>query len=81
MTRYILDTDHLTLLKRNHPNVLMCVQSLPPEEIFTTIISVEEQIRGRLAVISQLPKQSEKLSLAYDYLLESLLDFHQFDYS
>jgi tRNA(fMet)-specific endonuclease VapC len=79
MTRYILDTDHLTLLKRNHPNVLVRVQRIPPEQIFTTIISIEEQIRGRLTVISQLSNQSEKLSRAYDYLFESLLDFNQFN--
>jgi tRNA(fMet)-specific endonuclease VapC len=79
MTRYILDTDHLTLLKRNHPNVLRRVQHIPPEQIFTTIISVEEQIRGRLTVISQLSNQPEKLSRAYDYLFESLLDLHQFN--
>jgi tRNA(fMet)-specific endonuclease VapC len=79
MTRYILDTDHLSLLKRNHPNIASRVQLVPPEDIFVSIIPIEEQIRGRLAVISQVSTQPEKLSLAYDYLFESLLDLSRFN--
>jgi tRNA(fMet)-specific endonuclease VapC len=75
MTRYILDTDHLTLLKRNHPNVIAKIASVPGECIFVTIVTVEEQLRGRLAIVSKISQQPEKFSLAYGYLLESLLDF------
>jgi predicted nucleic acid-binding protein len=34
MTHYILDTDHLTLLKRNHPNVIAKIASVPGECVF-----------------------------------------------
>lgn len=77
MTRYILDTDHLTLLKRNHPQVVQKSQSIPPENIFITIITIEEQLRGRLAVVNRVSNQPEQFSLAYDYLFDSLLDFHR----
>jgi tRNA(fMet)-specific endonuclease VapC len=73
---YILDTDHLTLLKRNHPAVIAKVTSIPPANIFVTIVTVEEQLRGRLAVISKVSNQPEKFSIAYEYLFESLLNFY-----
>jgi tRNA(fMet)-specific endonuclease VapC len=72
MTRYILDTDHLTLLKRNHPIVRAKIANIPPEDIFVTIVTVEEQLRGRLAIISKVATQPERFSIAYDYLFESL---------
>jgi tRNA(fMet)-specific endonuclease VapC len=75
MTRYILDTDHLTLLKRNHPIVTAKIASVRPENISVTIVTVEEQLRGRLAIVSKISQQPEKFSLAYGYLLESVLDF------
>jgi tRNA(fMet)-specific endonuclease VapC len=75
MTRYILDTDHLTLLKRNHPVVTAKLASIRPENIFVTIVTAEEQLRGRLAIVSKISQQPEKFSIAYGYLLESVLDF------
>jgi tRNA(fMet)-specific endonuclease VapC len=41
MIRYILDTDHLTLLKRNHPIVRAKIGSTPPADIFVTIVTIE----------------------------------------
>jgi tRNA(fMet)-specific endonuclease VapC len=46
---YILDTDHLTLLQRNHPAVISRFTALPPEVIAATVVSAMEQVRGRLA--------------------------------
>jgi tRNA(fMet)-specific endonuclease VapC len=48
---YILDTDHLTLLQRNHPAVISRFTALPPEVIAATVVSAMEQVRGRLAQI------------------------------
>jgi tRNA(fMet)-specific endonuclease VapC len=48
---YILDTDHITLLQRNHPTVVSRLLSQPPEVIAVTVVSAMEQIRGRLAQI------------------------------
>jgi tRNA(fMet)-specific endonuclease VapC len=79
MTRYILDTDHLTLLKRNHPIIRAKIANIPPEYIFVTIVTVEEQLRGRLAIISKVATQPERFSIAYDYLFESLTDFYDFN--
>jgi tRNA(fMet)-specific endonuclease VapC len=48
---YVLDTDHITLLQRNHPPVISHVASLSPEIVAVTIVSAMEQIRGRLAQV------------------------------
>ncbi len=48
---YVLDTDHLTLLQRNHRAVSTRFAALPPEVIAATIVSAMEQVRGRLAQI------------------------------
>jgi tRNA(fMet)-specific endonuclease VapC len=74
--KYILDTDHLTLLKRNHPAIINKFRSIASDNIFITIVTVEEQIRGRLAIISKVSTQPEKFTLAYNYLFDTLQDFH-----
>jgi tRNA(fMet)-specific endonuclease VapC len=76
MTRYILDTDHLSLLKHGHPIITSKVSLVLPEKIFVTIVTIEEQIRGRLAVISKVADRPEKFTGAYDYLFDSLQDFY-----
>ena len=48
---YVLDTDHLTLLQRNHRAVISRFTALPPEVIAATVVSAMEQMRGRLAQI------------------------------
>jgi tRNA(fMet)-specific endonuclease VapC len=44
--------------------------------IFVTIVTIEEQLRGRLAMISKIATQPEKFSIAYDYLFDSFMDFY-----
>jgi tRNA(fMet)-specific endonuclease VapC len=57
--RYILDTDHLTLLQRNHPAVISRFTALPPEVMAATVVSAMEQVRGRLAQIHRAKTASE----------------------
>ena len=65
MTLYVLDTDHLTLHQRNHPHVVSRIESLSPEELATTVVTLEEQMRGRLP---RLGIQGIDLSSAYERL-------------
>ncbi len=52
MTLYVLDTDHISLQQRAHPAVLQRLQALREDDsIAVTVITVEEQIRGRLEII------------------------------
>jgi tRNA(fMet)-specific endonuclease VapC len=52
MTLYILDTDHISLQQRAHPVIMQRLQALGNDDsVAVTIITVEEQIRGRLEMI------------------------------
>jgi tRNA(fMet)-specific endonuclease VapC len=77
---WILDTDHLSLLLRNHLQVMQQIERHSPEDIAITIVTAEEQLRGRLSVIRQTSqaKQAEELALAYCRLRETLDDLKQF---
>ena len=48
---FILDTDHISLFQRSDPHVSARVLETPPQELATTVITVEEQLRGRLDLI------------------------------
>lgn len=64
MTLFALDTDHLSLYQRGvEPLVTKLIQH-PPDELAITIISVEEQLRGRLA---QVKKATDAVHLAQAY--------------
>ncbi len=45
MTIYVLDTDHLSLYGRNHPNLITRLLAAQVQ-LTTTAINVEEQLRG-----------------------------------
>lgn len=52
MTLFVLDTDHISLQQRRHPAVVQRLEQLgPADTVSVTVISVEEQIRGRLEII------------------------------
>lgn len=53
MSLYVLDTDHLTLIQLAEPRVSARYLYEPKENIAVSIASFEEQVRGRLAYLSQ----------------------------
>ena len=74
MTLWILDTDHLSLLQRGYPLVEQRISTIDPDGVAVTIISVEEQLYGRLNQIRRA-KSSEALSTAYGLLRDTLVSF------
>jgi len=70
---WILDTDCLSLFQRGHPIVTQRVNAVDSEEIFTTIVTAEEQLRGRLNVINSA-SSPEALISAYEGLRDTLED-------
>ncbi|MFM6159335.1 MAG: type II toxin-antitoxin system VapC family toxin, partial [Sphaerospermopsis kisseleviana] len=64
MSLWILDTDHVSLFQRRNPFIVQRVNSVKFEEIAITIITAEEQLRGRFNVIRNA-SSSDKLVLAY----------------
>jgi tRNA(fMet)-specific endonuclease VapC len=53
MALYILDTDHLTLLQRSDAKVSLRYLATSPSDIAASVISYEEQVRGRSAQVRQ----------------------------
>ncbi|WP_446393302.1 type II toxin-antitoxin system VapC family toxin [Coleofasciculus sp. E1-EBD-02] len=67
---YILDTDHLSFIQRNGQEgrrILAKLATVEAAEVAVTIITYEEQVRGRLSVISRAKTLDEQL-LAYQGL-------------
>jgi tRNA(fMet)-specific endonuclease VapC len=52
MNQYLLDTDHITLQERGHPALLARLKVQPPASLAVSAITVEECLRGRLAVLA-----------------------------
>jgi len=65
MSLYILDTDHVTLHQHDHPQVVARIRTCAPNELAITVVTVEEQMRGRLARIG---RSGVDLTVAYDQL-------------
>ena len=69
MGPFVLDTDHITLLQRGDRNVVERFGEIPEEAIATSIVTYEEQLRGRLHVIRRANTPA-RLALAYRRLRE-----------
>jgi tRNA(fMet)-specific endonuclease VapC len=68
---FILDTDHLSLYQRAAEPLLSKILSHPPDELAITIITVEEQLRGRLAQIRKATTGAQ-LNECYRWLGETV---------
>jgi tRNA(fMet)-specific endonuclease VapC len=53
MIQFILDTDHVSLHERGHFPLRAKLASLPSDAIGVSVITVEEMLRGRLAVLAR----------------------------
>jgi tRNA(fMet)-specific endonuclease VapC len=83
LSLWILDTDHVSLFQRNHPQIVNRLAKAAPTDIFITVITLEEQIRGRFDMIRRAASPSE-LILAYQNLhitFDSLKSFEILDFS
>ena len=72
---FILDTDHISLFQRHHPHVSAHVLATPPLELATTVVTVEEQLRGRLERVRHA-RSDEEVVRAYQNLLATVQYFH-----
>jgi len=64
LSQYILDTDHLSLFQRKHPLLMQRIETADSQTIAVTIITLEEQVYGRLNRIRRA-KSAESLVSAY----------------
>ena len=70
---FILDTDHVSLFQRSHPGVSTRVLLTPPRQLAVAVITVEEQLRGRLDGVRRA-RSDEEIVRAYDNL-QATLDY------
>lgn len=75
MNLWILDTDCFSLFQRGNSPVVKRVTNTRPEQLAITIVTIEEQIRGRLSIIRR--SSDEKTVLAYANLKNLLQDIQQ----
>lgn len=54
---YILDTDHISLLQHNHPLVTTRFKTLSLNQRSTTIVTLEEQVRGWFSALHKTKNQ------------------------
>jgi tRNA(fMet)-specific endonuclease VapC len=69
MNLFILDTDHVTLYARGHPEVTPRVDVRPPDEVGVAVITVEEQLAGWYAQIRRAKKDDQR-ARAYQGLFD-----------
>lgn len=83
MSLFVLDTDHISLIQRGHSQVVEHLGAKLGSEVVASIISFEEQLRGRLAIVRRASSPDE-MAMAYLRLREMqdffctipLLDFN-----
>ncbi|MGK7875808.1 MAG: type II toxin-antitoxin system VapC family toxin [Xenococcaceae cyanobacterium] len=83
MSLIILDTDHVSLLQRDKSLVVQRFNEVNPDEVAITVITVEEQMRGRLNLIRRASSANEQIS-AYTKLrktIEALRKFNLIDFN
>ncbi|HEX5081657.1 MAG TPA: type II toxin-antitoxin system VapC family toxin [Blastocatellia bacterium] len=73
---WVLDTNHLSLLRRGHAAVAARLRNTPLNWRATTIINVEEQLRGRFAMIARARNASQWVA-AYGAFQQTLDDLMQ----
>jgi tRNA(fMet)-specific endonuclease VapC len=77
LTKYILDTDHLSLIQRKGKEgqlILAKISTLDNPEIAVTVITYEEQIRGRLLYLAKAKSIEEQVK-AYSGLQQLITDY------
>ncbi len=76
----VLDTDHITELQRPESRrrikLIERLESMGDRPLATTIVTVEEQLRGRLATINERSAGNEQVP-PYTELLELVLSLSE----
>ncbi len=68
--RYVFDTDHLSLSQRGYEPLRSRIEQHVADQLAVTIVTVEEQLRGRLAQIRKAISPAQ-LAQSYHWLGET----------
>ena len=63
MNLWIFDTDHISLWQTNHPTIRQRLLQTDPKTFAVTVISFEEQIRGRLGEINRITSRKQRIRI------------------
>ena len=74
MIRFLLDTDHVSLQERGHAPLHSRLAATPADSIAVSVVTVEEMIRGRLAILAR-QSEGETRVRAYAKFMETVLFF------
>ena len=74
MIRVLLDTDHVSLHERGHGPLRIRLASFAAGEVAVSAVTVEEMLRGRLAMLARR-SEGERRVHAYEKLLETMRFF------
>jgi tRNA(fMet)-specific endonuclease VapC len=74
MIRVLLDTDHISLHERGHLPLRAQLVPFSPEEVAVSVVTVEEMLRGRLAILARRSDGEARVH-AYTKLLETVRFF------
>ena len=66
----ILDTDHVSLFEKNHPLVVQRVAASATGSVGISVVSIQEAMRGRLAVLNRRLTSTLRIQ-AYAALLKT----------
>ena len=69
---FILDTDAITHDQHAHPVLSARVRNTPREDLFTTSITVEEQLKGWLAYIHRYRNHPPRLAQGHAALVRTI---------
>ena len=71
MLQFLLDTDHVSLLQYSHSPLLQNLAQHPPDTVGVSAITVEEVLRGRLAVLARARDGVQRIQ-HYRHLVEAV---------
>lgn len=74
MIRWLLDTDHVSLQERGHVLLHSRFTAAPLGSIAVSVVTVEEMIRGRLAILARRSAGEERVR-AYAKFMETVAFF------
>ena len=72
--KWLFDTDHVSLHERGFPGLRNKLEAAEPGSIATSVVTVEEMLRGRLAVLARRSAGDARVR-AYEKFFESVRFF------
>lgn len=76
---FVLDTDSITHHQNGHPILSGKVGETAREQLFTTSVTVEEQLKGRIAYVNNQRNSARKLAQGHAALVRTITYFSRWN--